>query len=88
MTARILSDADVRAVAEEVVRLLRDQAPANDSGWLSAEDAAGIIGMHPKTVVRMARFKGLVGHQIGRAWRFRRADLDAWIEAHGRGRSR
>jgi excisionase family DNA binding protein len=32
--------------------------------------------------VKFAKNDGLRGIKIGREWRFRRADVDAWFESH------
>jgi excisionase family DNA binding protein len=46
---------------------------------IDAERAAEILGLHPKTVKRLAA-KGVVpGMKIGRVWRFRESELDAYI---------
>jgi excisionase family DNA binding protein len=37
-------------------------------------------GLHPKTVQRMARAGTIPAVRIGRYWRYRSADLVAWID--------
>lgn len=54
--------------------------------YVDAAAAARFIGMHPKTLARLAR-KGIVpGHPIGeghqrKRWRFLETELDAWLRA-------
>jgi excisionase family DNA binding protein len=47
---------------------------------LDSVEAAAILGIHPKTLQRMARSGQISGIRIGRLWRFRRSDIDEWIE--------
>jgi excisionase family DNA binding protein len=57
---------------------------------LTCEEAAGLIGVHPKTVKRMARSGGLPGHfRFGR-WFFYASELDSWMrtELHSSRHSR
>lgn len=46
--------------------------------WNSGE-AARYLRIHPRTLTRMARRREIPSIQIGRLWRFRRIDLDAWL---------
>jgi excisionase family DNA binding protein len=48
---------------------------------LNTEEAASYLRIHPRTLTRMARDGEIPGLQIGRHWRFRRADLDAWVDS-------
>jgi excisionase family DNA binding protein len=42
-------------------------------------------GLHPKTVQRMARRGGLPHCRVGKYYRFRASELDAWIQINSRG---
>jgi excisionase family DNA binding protein len=46
--------------------------------WNSCE-AAQYLRISPRTLTRMARRGEIPSIQIGRLWRFRRADLDEWL---------
>ena len=46
--------------------------------WNSIE-AAEYLRIHPRTLTRMARNGEIPSIQIGRLWRFRQSDLDAWL---------
>jgi excisionase family DNA binding protein len=50
---------------------------------LTVEEAAEFLRCSPDTVKRRARAGELPASKIGRAWRFRRADLDAWLAEGG-----
>lgn len=49
---------------------------------ISAERAAELLGLHPKTVKRMASEGLIPGMRIGKLWRFRESVLDAWMKQH------
>jgi excisionase family DNA binding protein len=46
---------------------------------LDSEEAARLLGVHPKTLVRMARQGKLPASRIGSLWRFRASELDCWL---------
>jgi excisionase family DNA binding protein len=46
---------------------------------IDSEEAAAIIGIHPKTLQKLAR-RGLIrGVHVGRLWRFRASTIEEWI---------
>lgn len=48
------------------------------------EDAARLLRMHPKTVIRKAREGKLPAHPVGRdrkRWHFYLSELDAWLRS-------
>lgn len=47
---------------------------------LDSDEAAQLLKIHPKTLQRMARRGEIPGVHIGKLWRFRRSELNAWIE--------
>ena len=49
---------------------------------LSDTQASELLGLHPKTVARMARRGELPAIRIGRYWRFRASALNQWIDVH------
>jgi excisionase family DNA binding protein len=46
---------------------------------VTAERAAELLRLHPKTVKRLAKARKLPGMKIGRVWRFRESSLDSWM---------
>lgn len=85
----------VSALAEIVRAAVRDEirsavAEALDSRereaaeWLTTEEAARILRLHPKTLGRMARTHEIPATKIGNVYRYRRADVDAYLEKGGR----
>jgi excisionase family DNA binding protein len=47
---------------------------------LDSDEAAQLLKIHPKTLQRIARRGEIPGVQIGKLWRFRRSELNAWME--------
>lgn len=57
-------------------------ATLRDSPLLDETDAAGLLGVKPSTLTtwRSTRRYSLPYVRVGRLIRYRRADLDAWLE--------
>ena len=47
--------------------------------FLDSREAATLLQIHPKTLQRLARKGEICGMRIGKLWRFRTSDLDAWV---------
>jgi excisionase family DNA binding protein len=47
--------------------------------FLDSREAAALLQIHPKTLQRLARKGEIRGMRIGKLWRFRTSDLDAWV---------
>jgi excisionase family DNA binding protein len=56
-------------------------SPGRCEPLVDAKRAAQLLGVHPKTVKRLAQEGFLPGMKIGRVWRFRESALDAWMTA-------
>ena len=50
-----------------------------DHELLTCEEAAGYLRLHPRTVGRLLKAGQLPGVKVGRQWRLRKADLDAYL---------
>jgi len=46
---------------------------------LNDEQAAALLGIHHKTLQRLARNRQIPAYHIGRFWRFRVSELDKWL---------
>jgi excisionase family DNA binding protein len=55
---------------------------------LTVEQAAAILQLSPKTIKDWLRAGKLPGCKIGRLWRVKQADLEAFIQASRRWRGR
>jgi len=47
---------------------------------LTTEEVLAYLNVTPRTIYRLIRTGELPAIRIGRQWRFRRADLDQWVE--------
>ena len=53
----------------------------NDS-WISIDEAATYLGVKPVTVRDWIRKeKGIPAHKIGKQWKFKISELDAWVKS-------
>ena len=50
------------------------------SAFLTTEEVLGCLKVNPRTIYRLIKSGELPAVRVGRQWRFRRADLDAWID--------
>lgn len=50
-----------------------------DDAVLTAEEAADLLKVSEKTVLKLARDGELPGQKVGRAWRFCRTDLLSYL---------
>ena len=42
----------------------------------------GNLGVTGKTVIRMVEKGEITGYRVGNVWRFKRRDIEAYLEAH------
>ena len=47
---------------------------------LTVQDVASDLSVNAKTVYRLAQAGGIPGFKVAGTWRFRRQDIDRWIE--------
>lgn len=48
--------------------------------WISIEDAADHLGIKPVTLRDwIKKGKGVPAHKIGKKWKFKYSELDAWV---------
>lgn len=51
----------------------------SDERWLSVEEIAGHLGISKETVYRWLEKKKIPAHRVGKLWKFRASEIDAWI---------
>jgi len=49
--------------------------------WLSVDDIAEYLGVTRDTISSWVASKGRPGHKVGRYWKFKRDEVDAWVRA-------
>ncbi|HAT4697447.1 helix-turn-helix domain-containing protein [Legionella pneumophila serogroup 1] len=48
--------------------------------WLSVDEISEYLGIKRDTVYKWINEKGMPAHKIGRLWKFKTSQVDAWIE--------
>ena len=49
--------------------------------WVKVEEVACHLGVAKDTVYRWVQTRGLPAHRVGRLWKFKVSDVDAWVRA-------
>jgi excisionase family DNA binding protein len=56
---------------------------AMDGRWMSVDEVAEYLGVSKDSVYAWLTSKGMPGYRVGRFWKFKRDDVDAWVRAGG-----
>jgi len=48
--------------------------------WMSLEEIAKHLGVSQDTVHRWIRLRGMPAHKVGRLWKFKVSQVDAWVQ--------
>jgi excisionase family DNA binding protein len=56
-----------------------------DEAFLTTAEVLGYLQVNLRTVYRLIKAGRIPAVRVGRQWRFRKSDLDAWLETHRRG---
>lgn len=51
--------------------------------WVSVENVAGHLGVAKESVYRWIEKNSLPAHKVGRLWKFKLSEVDAWVRAGG-----
>jgi excisionase family DNA binding protein len=65
-----------------------EERMTEEEWFLSAQEVADWLGMSPRTIAAKAQHGEIVGQRFGRPWRFRRADVEAYIQQQGKPQER
>lgn len=53
-----------------------------DDGYIGLDEAAEYLGIKPVTLRKWLKKKpDLPRHQIGKLWKFKKSELDAWVNS-------
>jgi len=55
-------------------------SPAEER-WLSVDEIADYLGVSKDTVYTWITGRGMPAHRMGRLWKFKRDQVDAWVES-------
>ncbi len=64
----------------------RDYAQHEQHEFMTTDEVLGYLRINARTVYRLIRQGELPAVRIGRQWRIRRTDLDAWLSGRKAGR--
>lgn len=56
--------------------------------WLSVEDICKHLGVSKDTVYKWIDQSGMPAHRLGRLWKFKKEEVDAWVRTGGARSSR
>ena len=57
------------------------QEPAEQ--WVSVEQIAKHLNVKTYTIYKWLERKGMPAHKVGRLWRFKISEIDAWVRSGG-----
>jgi len=55
----------------------------NIERWVSSKDVSEHLGINKDTLQRWIKNETIPCHRVGRLWKFRISEIDAWIENGG-----
>lgn len=70
-------------VDDAVTQALDRQRHAGCDEWLDTDEAARLLRVHTRTVAKLAKSGALPATRVGRLWRFRRSDVEAYMSGGG-----
>ena len=59
--------------------------PVSAEPWVSVEDVAKHLGVTKDSIYRWIEERGLPAHRLGRLWKFKLSEVDAWVRQGGAG---
>ena len=54
-----------------------------ENRWLSVEEIAAYLGLKRDTVYKWIDRKAMPAHKVGRLWKFKVREIDAWVKRGG-----
>ena len=54
-----------------------------DDRWLSVDEIATYLGVKRDTIYKWIERKGMPASKVGRLWKFRKEDVDRWVQNDG-----
>lgn len=52
-----------------------------DDRWLSVDEIAAYLGVKRDTIYKWITRRGMPARKVGRLWKFRKSEVDRWIES-------
>ena len=60
---------------------MAENKSADPDGMLSASQAGKLLGVSGKTIIRMMRDGDFPGYEISNSWKFKRREIEAYLES-------
>lgn len=57
--------------------------PRTEERWISVDEVCDFLGVSRDTIYSWIAQRRMPAHRIGRPWRFKRSEVDAWVRAGG-----
>ena len=54
-----------------------------DDRWLSVDEICTHLGIGRDTIYKWIDTKDMPAHRVGRLWKFKKVEVDAWVRAGG-----
>ena len=54
-----------------------------DDRWLSVTEISEYLGVRRETIYKWLERKKMPAHKVGRLWKFKKDEVDAWVRADG-----
>lgn len=55
----------------------------SEQRWYSVEEIEQYLGVSKDTIYAWIANKGMPAHKVGRLWKFKTDEIDAWVRAGG-----
>lgn len=55
-----------------------------ENNWINLDEAADYLGIKPVTLrdwIKKQNINKIPAHKIGKQWKFKKAELDAWVKS-------
>lgn len=49
--------------------------------WMSVAEIAEHLGVKRDTIYKWTDRKGMPAHKVGRLWKFKQSEIDAWVRS-------
>ncbi len=49
--------------------------------YINIDEAADYLGVKPATIRTWIKSRSLPAHRVGKLWKFKRSEIDAWVES-------
>lgn len=53
----------------------------NTDSWIGINEAADYLGVTKDTIRNWIKKSDMPAHKIGKLWKFKRSELDAWVKS-------